>query len=85
MWALAPPCSTSAIPTTVPDTRAPHDSWPQKLEVTEVGAHHRDEAGAPCLAMTLLGAYHGRTLRLEYVDVFSYSVSRSSADFGDWQ
>lgn len=34
--------------------------------------------------MTLLGAYHDRTLRLEYVDVFR-SVNRSSADFGDWQ
>lgn len=67
------------------DPRAPHDAWLQKLEANEASARVRDGSALPGLTMTLLGAYHDRLLRLEHVGVLSYSIGRSSADFGDWQ
>lgn len=61
---------------------APHDSWLQKLELSEA----KDEDGARyvTIRIELASAYHG-TIVLVYSKVHAYSLVMGERSHGDWR
>jgi len=64
----------------------PHDSWIEKIEISELAEGLRHEVRKTRIGLFLLGAYHDRILSLIYDDVVAYNISalRSTGGHGDW-
>ncbi len=81
----------------ITDHQYPHDSWVEELRIREVGSGDRHEIRTTEIHLTVLGAYHDRTLTYSYFGVHAYSISsrflnnfivkkypNHELGFGDW-
>lgn len=68
------------------DHRAPHDSWLERVIVSENASGKRHEVRSITIKIVLLSAYHDRYIELTYPRVFNYELTNGNADrsHGDW-
>src|SRR4051812_13163180 len=68
------------------DHRNPHDSWVENCRIFEESSGERKEIRVLHIETRLLGAYHDGFLDLKYLNVATYSLTKTSS-FGkhdDW-
>jgi hypothetical protein len=76
------------------DSRCPHDSWLESLEIEELASGETREIRPTAIQMRLLGAFHDGTILIQYSDVQEYQFSKgpklgppaaaNTASHGDW-
>ncbi|MBL9169936.1 MAG: hypothetical protein JNN07_19525 [Verrucomicrobiales bacterium] len=68
------------------DHKCPHDSWLEKVVISEIGRGERSELRHTGIQVRLFGAYHDGFIELQYPIVYRYSLNAlGSADgLGDW-
>lgn len=68
--------------------QCPHDSWLEKIVITEIASGERRQVRASEISATFFGAYHDGYFDLVYKGVSSYSLEFSGAHgrrgHGDW-
>ena len=66
--------------------KCPHDSWLEKVAISEIGRGERSELRQLDIQIRLFGAYHDGFIELQYPLVYRYSLTAlGSADgLGDW-